>query len=472
MKSPSAVLLGSQVPRLLVSPPRASSAGQEAVELAATAGLILDPWQSLALNELLAERPDGKWAAFEAGLIVPRQNGKGSVLEALELAGLILFGERLILHTAHEYKTAAEAFLRVQSLLENTDDLRKKVSKVRTANGEQGIEMKSGQRLRFIARSAGSGRGFSGDRIILDEAYNLPLQTMQALLPTMAARPNPQIVYASSAGDSTSVHLASVRERALSGRSARLSWCEWSVDQSVPADPDDRAGWAQANPALGRRISDEFVEAERAAMSSDVAGFSRERLGWWDSSPGGMSIISAEVWAMCLDADSQALDPVALAFDVSPDRSTASIAIAGTRADGLAHLEVIDCRPGTDWLVPRLTELQARHRPMSISFDPAGPAGSIAADARSAGLTLTEVSMRDHAAACGALFDSATNRTLRHLGQPQLSAALAGAAKRPLGESWAWSRKHSGVDISPLVAATLAFGARRSQPKRKPTFAF
>jgi hypothetical protein len=40
--------------------------------------------------------------------------------------------------------------------------------------------------------------------------------------------------------------------------------------------------------------------------------------------------------------------------------------------------------------------------------------------------------------------------------QPELSAALAGATKRSLGDAWAWSRRNSAVDISPLVAATLA----------------
>jgi hypothetical protein len=33
---------------------------------------------------------------------------------------------------------------------------------------------------------------------------------------------------------------------------------------------------------------------------------------------------------------------------------------------------------------------------------------------------------------------------------------VTGAKKRPLGDAWAWSRKSSAVDISPLVACTLA----------------
>src|SRR5690242_6229189 len=89
---------GSQIPRLTTLPPGGvSSSGQEAVELAALAGLELDPWQQLILNQGLQERADGRWNAFEAAVIVARQNGKGGVIEARELAGLFLLDEKLIL---------------------------------------------------------------------------------------------------------------------------------------------------------------------------------------------------------------------------------------------------------------------------------------------------------------------------------------------------------------------------------------
>src|SRR4051812_40865994 len=160
---------------------------------------MLDDWQRHILSVALGERSDGKWAAFEVGLIVGRQNGKGAVLEARELAGLFLFGEDLILHSAHEFKTAQEAFRRLLALVQSTSDLDRRVMRVRTSHGEEGIELKGGQRLRFVARSTGSGRGFSGHTLILEEAYNRSPEALAALLPTMAARPNPQLWYTSSA---------------------------------------------------------------------------------------------------------------------------------------------------------------------------------------------------------------------------------------------------------------------------------
>jgi len=65
-------------------------------------------------------------------------------------------------------------------------------------------------------------------------------------------------------------------------------------------------------------------------------------------------------------------------------------------------------------------------------------------------------STREVAAACGALVDAAKQDQLRHLGQTELNTAIDGARTRPLGDAWAWARKHSSADISPLVAVTLA----------------
>ena len=60
------------------------------------------------------------------------------------------------------------------------------------------------------------------------------------------------------------------------------------------------------------------------------------------------------------------------------------------------------------------------------------------------------------AAACGQLADAVTQGTIRHIGQATLVDAIRGAKVRPLGDAWAWGRRVSSVDISPLVAVTNA----------------
>jgi hypothetical protein len=45
-----------------------------------------------------------------------------------------------------------------------------------------------------------------------------------------------------------------------------------------------------------------------------------------------------------------------------------------------------------------------------------------------------------------------------HLAQPGLDLAAECAQKKVLGDSWVWDRKSSREDLSPLCAATWAFG--------------
>lgn len=455
MTSPSAVLTGEQTPAYRLVPPAPTSAGREAVELAASAGLVLDPWQALVLEGALGERDDGKWAAFEVGLLVPRQNGKGAILEGRELAGLFLFGEDLILHSAHEFKTSAEAFRRVLMLIQNTPDLDRRVMRVRTSHGEEGVELKTGQRLRFVARSTGSGRGFSGDTVILDEAYNLPAAAVSALLPTMAARSNPQLWYASSAPlpRAESDTLRRLCKRGREGKSERLAFFEWCA--SSAQDPN---AVAEANPSMGYRISEEFVESERGAMGEE--DWERERLGIYPEvlDAAEPPALPAEHWEACIDNDSEPIDPVVLAFEVSNDREWATIAAASHSTQGGTHVEVIDYRQGTGWVVPRLAELVARHRPLAIRCNARGPAGGLLAECKRQQIEVDPVTGPELTQACGAAYDDVTEHRWRHIDQPELNYSVTGAAKRPVGDAWVFDRRGS-VEISPLIAvAVAAFG--------------
>ena len=140
------------------------------------------------------------------------------------------------------------------------------MSRIRTAAGAEAIELKDGKRLRFVARSSGSGRGFTSDLVILDEAYKLGDQEMAALLPTLSARPDPQVWYTSTAGNQDSrSSWAGCGRGAWPGVTRR--WRSWSGRLTTDAyDPADPAMWARANPGLGIRIAPDYMEREMAAL--------------------------------------------------------------------------------------------------------------------------------------------------------------------------------------------------------------
>ncbi|MER5622493.1 hypothetical protein ABT061_15760 [Streptosporangium sp. NPDC002544] len=470
------VRIGAQTPRVGRWPAYTSSAAAEFIDLAESAGLVLDPWQRFVLTHGLGELPTGHWAAFMVAVWLARQNGKGGVIEGLELGWLFLLRERLILHSAHEYKTAQEAYLRIKSLCESTPDLDRRVNRYWQANGEQGIELTKsagGARLRFVARSRTSGRGFSGDKNVLDEAQELTAQQMAATLPTLSARPNPQLWFFGTPPEEPDAWVYGLREDGEAG-APRMAHFDWGADLD-PTDAADRRRaatdrdlWYACNPALGLRITEETVAAEaRPSGLGDL--FAVERLGAWrPRASAGPGVLDIAAWEKLVDPASRRQGDVAFALDITPSRDAACIAVYGLREDGLGHAEVIDHRPGTDWLVDRVVELRERHNPVAIGMDVKGPAGSLLVDFEKAGVVRPEdpehpkygqlaiPSAAEVAAGCGQLADAVRQGTLRHIDQDLMTTAIVGAKTRPLGDAWGWGRRVSTVDISPLVAVTLA----------------
>lgn len=483
-------------PRICTVPEAATSAGQECIDLAAKAGLRLDPWQQWVLHRALGEREDGSWAAFEIGMIVPRQNGKSAIFEARILAGLFLFDEELIIYSAHEFKTSQEIFRRILALMQRRPAFRKRIKAVSRSKGDEGIELwpteacPNGQRLRFVARSGGSGRGFSGDCVFWDESQHLGDAPVDALMPTMLARDNPQLWYGGSAADKDIApceQITRVRNRAIAGgdEAADLAFFEWSVELHTPDcetgcaehdDRDDPATWAKTNPGLGVRVSLEMIQRLHDSMS--VKGFDREILGVgnYPAVDGGWQVIPKPAFEAVEDAGSRPLDPVAFAIEVSPDRQAASIAAVGLREDGLLHGEIVAYEPGTAWIAPWIGARVRKWRPLAVAIAPAGPTGSLEPDLDDAlaeaqedldegdRIELTLVKGRDTGAACGGLYDAIVRPrdapegwepSIRIRPHPALSAAVAGAVKRYIGDAWVFDRRGTSVDPSPVIALTV-----------------
>lgn len=460
---------GWQEPRILVVPdgdehPR----WPEVLELVDALGYDLDPWQQEALRVSLLRRGD-VWAAFTVAVCCPRQNGKNSLLEVVEVVKSWLLGERLLIHTAHLADTSKEAFHRLDDLIDGNDQLRNDLKHVWRANGMETIEFNGNRRIRFRTRTRGGGRGYAGcTTAVFDEAMFIPEVSLGSVLPVISATPDPQVIYTGSAVDQETmadgVVFARVRERALQGDTERLAYFEWSLDAETPEDvTDELAGdpdnWARTNPALGIRITPEYLKVERSELHPRT--FAVERLGvgdWPDTDGSDHGIIPQETWNSLLDADGRIAGAVCFAFDVSPDR-TCSIAVCGKNPDGVRQVEIVDSRQGTGWAVDRLLELDEAHTPALIVCDEYGPAASLLPALKDAGVKVRGLNSTEHAQACGMFLDAAQQENLRHLGSLELRDAVRGAVARPLGDSWAFSRKNSHVDISPLVAATFAHWA-------------
>lgn len=456
MSSRSAVLHARPAWRNV--PVAASTSGKEAVELAASAGLDLDPWQRDAVCDLLSEDADGYWAATSGGLICPRQNGKGTVIEALELAWLFLCDVELIFHSAHLFSTSQDAFRRIRFVIENTPDLHRQVKTYSGAHGHEGIELRSGQRLRFVARSKSGGRGFPAPIVVLDEAFNLSDTMMAALVPTMAAQDNPFLLVTSShpIEDPCSDVLRGFMRRGRAGDDERAVYIEYAANPGS----DEQTQLREANPGWGVRLNEDVIELEQTLLSP--SGYRAERLGLVDlGDDDGFTFIPADDWQACHDDKSGPLDPVSFGLAVSENREWAAIGVAGRSGRGGTHVEltydqpntVYDYRPGTDWLVGRARQIHEKwRRPFGIVKG--SPAWALQPELSAAGVPLVEVSGAEYAQACAGLYDLIVQHQLRHLGQPALTVAAGGVVKRAAGDLFTWDRRTA--DVSPLEAVTVA----------------
>jgi hypothetical protein len=442
------VLFGQQTPRISSVPQYSVSLGDEAIDFAAKAGLFLDPWQQMVLRESMGMVPGGKWAAPQVGLLVPRQNGKGAVLEALELFHMFALGTPLIVHSAHRFDTSQEHFLRLRTLIDGSNDLSKHVKAMPTSTGHEAIILRNGNRLKFKARTVGgAGRGFSADLLVLDEAMILPEQAVDAMLPTLAARKNPQIWFTSSAGTPDSAALWRVVKRGRA-KAPRLAYFEWGCESG--ADMRDRLNWAAANPGLGYRLSRDFLEDELESLSED--GFAREHGGIWDDVASG--IFAPGVWESLADPQAERGNAPVFAVATAPDRSWSAVAVAWKRPDGSSQVMLADYRPDAIWVADRCAELRRAWGGRVIAANKA--AQGLVTDAEN-------LSEADQAKAHNALSDAVLAGTVHHGNEPAMNTAVRAARWKPSGNTRVLDQKGS-TDISPLTAAAGAVHGLTTAP--------
>jgi hypothetical protein len=453
--------LALDCPPLFATPrdPSRDTLGGAVAAVAEQLGTPLMPWQRLVADVAMELDPQtGLLAYSEVDLTTPRQSGKTT----LELGVLVhrcrtwprsrvLYSAQSRIHAHKKWEDEHVATLKASPFAGEFA--------VRYQRGDEAIRWDNGSLHGITAPGEKSGHSEVLDLAVVDEAWaHEDARLEQGLSPTMITRPQPQLWVVSTAGTHRSVYLRGKVERGRARAAHRggsaVCYFEWAAP--VGADPADPATWRACMPALGHTVTEARIAAEFERL--ELADFCRAYLNWWPGEiPADWLVISEDDWHALADPLSAPVDPVAFAADVTPDRSAAAIGVAGLRADGLEHCEVVDHRPGTSWVVPRLVDLHGRWKPCAVVVDDTGPAGSLVAPLEAAGVEVVKPTTKARAAADSGFYDAVTDsRSLRYVPRPALDAAVAGAATRPLGDSWAWARKGLSVDICPLVAVSLA----------------
>lgn len=478
-------------PAVVCEPPgRAGSYVDDVAEVAERIGRPLIPEQLFAVDVLQAHDRRGRLLSVEAGIEMPRQNGKtGAIVLPCELWECLTSRGTERLWTAHMADTTVKSF---HELVGKTDDdesalinqhewLRRRVRGVVRTHGNEALLFKNGSSLGFRCRSTGRGRGLSGEAMTLDEALFLTAAEAGALLPVLATRSlhgNARATFASSAAKAESLFLRTLRARAVLGDPtltyvgwwAKGSWSDpgcleddCAHDVGTPGcSLDNEDLWFQSNPLLGVMTSVEFLRGQRKQQTP--LEFGREFLGWEDVTADAVDLAR---WGRLADPHSTPLPrPIGLGLAVSPKGKSAAVVAAGRREDGLAHVEILEQRPGTSWLPAWLLAKQRE-----IGWEPVhyvggtNPTATVLPDLESEGCRMEKLTLGQFAAGCDALDQLVRAGTIRHRGHPDLTASLMAVARRDAGDgAWVMTWRGAMGDGAAAMAAAVAVHALAGAP--------
>lgn len=455
------------------------------------------PWQRWLLIHALELKPDGKFRFRNILILVARQNGKTSLVEIKNLWKMFVLGAQ-VLGTAQDLDVSEESWDNAVEICEGIPELAVEIKDVIKVNGKKALKLSNGARWKVKAATRRGGRGFTGDDVNLDELReHKTWMAWGAVTKTTMARRNAQVWSITNAGDDESIVLNDIQGKARltvtePESDLQMGLFEWSVPDEVKCTcrrvrPTPHASscqladpklWVMANPSFGYTIT---FDAMLSALNTDPDEiFLTECLCQRvpDLEAGDIDRAS---WERMLDPESKRQGDVTIGVDLNPTQDAASIGLFGIRADGREHFQLMDCRPGIDWVPARLAELDEgvgadRVKPVGYAM---GRNTYAALEAELTKLGLVRPGKPDEpergniAVVAGADMSAATGQMLaacrpvlgdsgvleyraRHTGQRELTMAALSAKIREGGDSVGWSRKDSGGDITPMNAVTVA----------------
>ncbi|MEQ6140598.1 terminase [Bifidobacterium longum] len=430
-------------------------------------GIRYDRWQQGLLTLILGRRTDGTFAASVGGVVLSicRQTGKTFTVSSLVVILCTLIPNLTVIWTAHHNRTNSNTFDHVRTLVRNPAligylDHSGRTDGVRGGNGMQEITFANGSKILFGARAQGFARGNDAvDIIVFDEAQILTEQAISDMVPATNTSPNALVLYIGTPPRPADPGEAFTerRRQALAGEDDML-YVEFSADRD--ADSDDRAQWRKANPSFPRRTSETSMLRMQRQLGKD--SFRREALGIWDETTTSQAI-NPEQWAKAATGTPNIKGLIGYALDMKPDRSSLAIGGAVNHRDGTAHIELrrfeATQSKGTQWAVDYIADHWPRTA--SVVIDSQSPAMSLLADLKARHVKVIVTNYSDMGRACGKFLDMLRDGKLTHLPDdkaPALATAVANATTRSIGKSGAvgWNPMGSDIDISPLVACTLA----------------
>jgi hypothetical protein len=413
------------------------------------------PWQRYAADVGCEIDPETGYPAYNEIIITtPRQSGKTTIELTWQLDRCLNWGRsQRSAYTAQTGKDARDKWIDelFPQLISSRLGPLIPPGGINRGMGNEAVRFRTGSLIRILSTSESSGHSKTLDQAVMDEIWHdSDDRREQGLRPAMITREDRQLLICSTAGTAASTvynaKVAAGRRAVERDTGSGIAYFEWSAPMDW--EPEDQETWWTFMPALGHTISVRSIELERQAMKP---GEFRRAYGNRPTM-GVEMILPLEAWDRVCDPDVHPDGALRFGLDVAEDRQSAAIVVAGSNG----VVELIEHRAGIGWCVGRANELTARHG-ATVAIDFQGPAGVLADSLERP----EQMNSRQVLQACGAMYDAISSATVTFRSDRAFDAAIHGAVKKVVGDMWAWSRKGSIGDVTPLMAATLALRARQ-----------
>ena len=424
--------------------------GTSAIKRYKSTGQQLLTWQQRQVKAIMATNKDGLWKHMTYCICVSRRNGKGEILAARELEGLLDLKEK-ICHTAHRTTTSHDAFNRLYTLLKKAGyeehsrkrkDMPEKSFFASKQYGLEHIEVSGGGVIDFRTRTNNGGLGEGFDLLIIDEAQEYTSKQESALIYTVSASKNPQTIMVGtpptviSGGDV----FVRIRETVKENRAPDTGWAEWSVPEQIPDDElDDPVLWKTYNPSFGTILKERNVRNE---LSGDTLDFNIQRLGLWVTYNQKSEISEADWDALKLTDKPKLKDQRFLGIKYGKDGANVAVSIAARTEEGKIFVEVIDCasvRVGNGWIFEYL------HNPKlcKVVIDGASGQQLLVDQIKQYKLKVDTVLPRvSEIINAYALFEQCLySKDICHMGDESLRSVVTNCEKRPIGSQGGFGYK-------------------------------
>ena len=465
------------MPTSFVIPECESNDVLDTLDLLSEAGFECMDWQAFLLEAWMGVRADGRWSAPIVGNETSRQQGKTRCIQG-RAAAEMLFYDGTVIYTAQLQKTSTETFEEMAQLMD-TKPLRKFLAPngIRTALGREEIRLKSGARMKFLARTRNGGNGQHGSLLIFDEAQYLEPDAQGSFLFAISAcrtRRGPQTIYNGNApedGDYAEVY-ERIRGDALTGKTRLTAWTEWSCGESSQLpDVADRDVWVRTNPSWGILLHPDTVEAE--FESQDAVKFAHQRLGWFKARGFADRLFSAEEWdGLQVGEAPETFAKKAFGVRFTPDGMFVALSVC-ILADESAHVEFVREEAmslGIEWVVEFLSDAQRLSETAAVGID--GKADALDLHRRLVDRGVPKkalmVATANSAVSASAMFLNAVrDGTVTHVEDPALAESVLGATRRAIGRDGFGFGGECPERIDSCALALWAARTTKRNPDRK-----